>query len=211
MTNPNILKTDRSGSIMDMIVMTAEILKDGGIVVAPSETRYGLLGRIDRTETVERLYKLKKRPQTAAVAVFVKSKRIISNLARENKISKKLSDRFLPGPLTLVMKDKSGLAPPIVVDGKIGIRYSSSELITKILSIGDYYLTATSANISGCGDLETIDEIARSFGTDVDLYLDSGCLDAPPSTVVECLEDECLILREGAISKEKIMESIEGN
>jgi L-threonylcarbamoyladenylate synthase len=196
---------------MSMINMTAEILKNGGIVVAPSETKYGMLGRIDRAETIDRLYKLKKRPKTAAVAVFVKSRRDISNLACENKISKKLSDRFLPGPLTLVLKDKSGLAPPIVMNGKIGIRYSSSELITKILSAGDYYLTATSANISGCGDLETIDEIVRSFGTDVDLYLDSGCLNTPPSTVVECLENECLILREGAISKEKIMKSIEGN
>ena len=210
MTAPNILKTDRDQPTENLITLTAEILKNGGIVVAPSETRYGLLARIDDAEAINRLYDLKQRPETMATAIFVRSQNEISEFAYETKISKKLAADFLPGPLTLVLKNGSDYQPPVVVNNKIGIRCSSSVLIEKTVSAIDFNLTATSANISGGMDLETIDEIADAFGTRVDLYLDSGRLNSPPSTVVECIEDDYLILRAGAITDEKIKQSVAG-
>ncbi len=210
MTAPKILKTDRDQPTENLITVTADILKNGGIVVAPSETRYGLLGRIDNAETINRLYDLKKRPETMATAIFVSSRNEISEFGHETKISKKLAADFLPGPLTLVLKNKSDYRAPVVVNDKIGIRCSSSVFIEKILSAIDFNLTATSANISGSDDLETIDEIADVFGTDVDLYLDSGRLNSAPSTVVECIEDDYLILRAGTITEESIKKCIVG-
>ncbi len=210
MTTPKILKTDRALPTENLIALTAEILKNGGIIVAPSETRYGLLGRVDNVQTVSRLYDLKQRPETMATAIFIRSRNDISQFAFETKISKKLADDFLPGPLTLILKNKSGYQPPIVIKNKIGIRCSSSVFIEKILSAIDFNLTATSANISGGDEPETIDEILDSFGADVDLYIDSGRLNSPPSTVVECLDDNYLILRAGAITEKRINEKVAG-
>ncbi len=210
MTAPKILKTDRAQPTENLIAVTAEILKNGGIVVAPSETRYGLLGRIDNVKTVNRLYDLKQRPETMATAIFIRSRNHIPEFAFETKISKKLAEDFLPGPLTLVLKNKSGYQAPIVIKNKIGIRCSSSVFIKKILSAVDFNLTATSANISSGDEPETIDEIADIFGADVDLYLDSGRLNSRPSTVVECLGDNYLILRAGAITEEKIIQNVAG-
>jgi len=210
MTTPKILKTDRALPTENLIALTAEILKNGGIIVAPSETRYGLLGRVDNVQTVSRLYDLKQRPETMATAIFIRSRNDISQFAFETKISKKLADDFLPGPLTLILKNKSGYQSPIVIKNKIGIRCSSSVFIEKILSAIDFNLTATSANISGGDEPETIDEILDSFGADVDLYIDSGRLNSPPSTVVECLDDNYLILRAGAITEKRINEKVAG-
>jgi L-threonylcarbamoyladenylate synthase len=206
MTDPNIRKISCSNPAMDLIDSAVRILKEGGIVVAPTETRYGVLGRIDNEKTVEKIYRLKKRVPEEATAIFVRSREEISRFAYENENSKKLSQIFLPGPLTLVLRDKSGLPAPIVVDKKIGIRYSPSKVIMKILAGTDVNLTATSANISGNREAVTISEISQSFGLGVDLYLDSGRLDAQPSTVVDCSGKELRILREGAIAGKEIKE-----
>jgi len=210
MKNLNIRKIDPKRPGEKLIKMTAEILEKGGIIAAPTETQYGLLGRIDRTETVNRLYEMKKRPETMATAIFVRSKENIKNFGMETEISKKLAEDFLPGPMTLVLENKSNFAPPIVVNNKIGIRCSSSPFIENLLSSIDFNLTATSANISGGSELNSADEIAHTFGDDVDLYLDAGCLDSLPSTVVECIGDSFSILRHGIISKERINKSLAG-
>jgi L-threonylcarbamoyladenylate synthase len=208
MTDPNILKISCSDPATDLIDSAVRILKEGGIVVAPTETRYGVLGRIDNIKTVEKIYRLKKRAVEEATAIFVRSREEISRFAYENENSKKLSETFLPGPLTLVLRDKSGLPAPIVVDKKIGIRFSSSRVISKILAEIDVNLTATSANISGNKEAVTISEISQSFGGGVDLYFDSGLLDSPPSTVVDCSGKELRILREGAIASKELIETV---
>jgi L-threonylcarbamoyladenylate synthase len=211
MKNLIIRKIDAGRPAKELIEMTAEVLNKGGVVVAPTETKYGLLGCIDRAETVDRLYELKKRPETMATAIFVRSWDDISRFGLETRISKKLASDFLPGPLTLVLKNKSNYQPPIVVDGKIGIRCSSFPFMVKLLATADFNLTATSANLSGGEELDTIDDITGIFGNEIDLYLDAGRLNALPSTVVECIGDDLLILRKGAIAEHTIMESLMGN
>jgi L-threonylcarbamoyladenylate synthase len=211
MKNLNIRKIDAKRPAEELIVLPADILKKGGIVVAPTETKYGLLGRIDKTETIDKLYDLKKRPATMATAIFVRSQDEIFRFGMETKISKKLAADFLPGPLTLVLKNISDYHKPVVINNKIGVRYSSSPVMQKLLDAVDFNLTATSANLSGGDELDTIENIAEIFGDDVDLYLDAGRLNAPSSTVVQCINDEYQILREGAIAEDAITKSLMGN
>jgi L-threonylcarbamoyladenylate synthase len=211
MRNLNIRKIDAERPAEELIVLTAEILKNGGIVVAPTETKYGLLGRIDKSETIVKLYDLKKRPATMATAIFVRSHDEIARFGMETKISKKLAADFLPGPLTIVLKNISDYQKPVVVDNKIGIRYSPSPVIKKLLDAIDFFLTATSANLSGGDDLDKVENIAGMFGNDVDLYLDAGRLNAPSSTVVQCINDDYQILREGAIVGDAVTKSLMGN
>lgn len=208
MNDLNILKISKSRPDNKIIDQAARILDKGGIVVAPTETRYGLLGRIDNPDVLKKLYGLKGRQGRQPSAVFVRDQEEIFEFGCENKLSRTLAQQFLPGPLTLVLKDKSGYPEPIVVGGKIGIRFSSSLVIAKILNKVKFNITATSANISGGKELETIEEIAAVFRSNVDLYLDGGHLDSLPSTVVDCSCDTYKILRSGAFTREEIKKKI---
>jgi len=93
-----------------------------------------------------------------------------------------------------------------VVEGKIGLRFSSSPVVQALVDAVDLPLTATSANRYGQPELETVAEIALSLGEDVDLYLDAGVLNKPTSTVVDCTGREPCLIREGYILKEKVEE-----
>ncbi|RKX22290.1 MAG: threonylcarbamoyl-AMP synthase [Candidatus Zixiibacteriota bacterium] len=206
------MKTDKiikAGLIFEdskLLLQIISSLKNNQIIVAPTETRYGLLVRADNKTALENLYKMKQRPSFMPTAVFVKSLKEIDDLAIMNEISTKLTNRFLPGPLTLVLKAKIVFPEPVVVNNKIGIRYSPSEIINKIVNSVDFPLTATSANLSGQNENETMEEIYQTFGQKVDFYLDEGRLNSLSSTVVDCSENRCHILRAGAIDNNKIMD-----
>jgi len=108
--------------------------------------------------------------------------------------------------LTLVLKAGISGSPPLVIDGKIGIRISLAPVIRELLKKVSFPLSATSANISGASEPESIEEIVDMFGEKVDLYLDGGNLTSLPSTVIDCSGDEPLILREGSITKNQVEE-----
>lgn len=186
------------------VLRAARVIADGGLVVAPTETRYGLLVRGDNDAAVERLFELKGRQIKIPTALFVNSRSEIGRLGLVTPIAQDLSDEFLPGPLTLVLASHVNWPAPRVVDGKIGIRLSSSTLIQHLVDAVEAPLTATSANLSGHPNRETIHDIHSDFGDRVDLYIDGGPLTGPVSTVVECIEDSYRILRAGAIPIEEI-------
>ena len=200
MIPPRVLPVDPAHPEEKIIIMAAEILAKGGMIVAPTETRYGLLARYDDSGAVRRLLNLKQRTPDQATAIFIRSREEISSLAVETDISGRLAASFLPGPLTLVLKARAGLPQPIVVQGKIGVRISSSPVIIQILERVHSYLTATSANISGQVEPITALEISELFGAEVELYLEAGELSGPVSTVVDCSGEDFVILRQGAIN-----------
>jgi L-threonylcarbamoyladenylate synthase len=186
------------------IARAVSALCDGLLVVAPTETRYGLLARADNPDALELMMAAKRRPLSMPVAVFSPSVHRIPQLAVMSKQGKMLADKFLPGPITLVLEDRSQLPPPCVQKKKIGVRVSSSRVISEIIEQVAFPVTATSANLSGEIDAETIDDIVIALRDSVALYLDGGRLANPVSTVVDCTVDPVAILREGAISRSTI-------
>jgi L-threonylcarbamoyladenylate synthase len=188
----------------DTIRRAAEILRAGGLVVAPTETRYGLLARVDLDAAIEKLFEIKGRSQGTPTAIFVSSLAEMERYATVNSLARELVAEFLPGPLTIVLAATVAWSAPRVVDGRIGFRWSTSPYIREMLRLTDAPLTATSANRSGSPDAETVQEIASEFGDKIDLYIDGGRLTGPVSTVVECIGESCRILRIGAISAHQI-------
>ncbi|UCE23300.1 MAG: threonylcarbamoyl-AMP synthase [Candidatus Zixiibacteriota bacterium] len=205
MMSPKIDTIEYSAPDQSTVDQAAAILDRGGLIVAPTETRYGLLARADDREAVSRLYGIKGRPMTMPTAIFVKDVNGISRYGRLNAAARRLAEKFLPGPLTLVLEATASLGEPLVVDRKIGIRLSSAPFIQSLVETVKFPVTATSANISGDQELETIEEIARAFGGKIDLYVDVGVLDNPVSTVVDASEDNPVILRSGAIAESEIL------
>ncbi len=204
MTPPCIKRINPFNPNRSIMEEASGILNRDGIVVAPTETRYGLLGRADHPVVMEKIYFLKNRPKEMPTAVFVHSKYMISEFADETDISISLAERFLPGPLTLVLKAHTDFGAPIVINGKIGIRCSSSRIIAAVIERVSFPVCATSANLSGREEPTTIEEIAKQFGGHVDMYLDAGPLDGQTSTVVDCSGDDVQILRRGAVGDKEI-------
>lgn len=204
MTSPKIDTIEYSSPDQKVIEKAASLLAEGSLVVAPTETRYGLLARADRPEVLSRLYVVKGRPANLPTAIFVGELKEAEKYGYVNSAARRLAEKFLPGPLTLVIKAKNKLEEPLVVEGKIGIRMSSAPFIQQLVHKVDFPVTATSANPSGDQDLETIEEIARAFGGKIDMYVDVGVLDNPVSTVIDVSSDSPVVLRQGAVAESEI-------
>lgn len=211
MTRALIRVIERVRPQHDIIMLAAGILSRNGIIVAPTETKYGLMANIDDESSIERLFELKQRAKDIPTAVFVRSRAQIGKFGEENDISRRLAECFLPGPLTIVLKACCSYPPPVVVDNKVGIRYSSSPVVREILGQSNLNLTATSANISKGGEPEAIEEIVSLFGDKIDLYLDAGPLGSISSTVIDCTGKNYKILRSGAISDAEMAAALKGN
>lgn len=198
------LRIDAASPDPGMIDRAAGILTDGGFVVAPTETRYGLLTRADSPDTVRQLYLLKGRSRKAPIAAFVKDVATAKKLGEFTEAADEIASQFLPGPVTLVMKARPDAPQPIVVDGRVGLRVSSSAVVQALLVRSGVLLTATSANRSGLAEHEDVSQISYVFGDAVGAYLDAGPLTGPVSTVVDCTISPVRIIRAGAVRRTDI-------
>ena len=187
-----------------VIERAASLLREGHLVVAATETLYGLLARADDPKAVARVCDAKQRPGDLPMAVFVDSVEAMSRFAEVTPVASVLASRFLPGPVTLVLTAALTWKPPLVVDRRIGLRVSSSPVIQALLDKTGIPLTATSANLSSRGGGLTVHDVEAALGSRVDLLLDSGRLTSVPSTVVDCSADPVRLLRTGAVSPDEI-------
>ena len=179
------------------------VLNEGGVVVCPTETRYGLLARADREESVAKVYQIKGRDINKPISVFIPHVGFLKYYAIATPIAQRLAALFLPGPLTLVLDVLENANVPVARGGKVGIRISGAPLIAAVAERADYAITATSANLSGEPIPATIEEAQEQLGEQVDLYVDGGPLAEPESTVVDC-SDGCVVLREGSVARKQI-------
>ncbi len=207
----NIRRINAAKPEQDILVEGSRILIKGGVIMAPTETKYGLLGRIDNPPTLEKIYAIKQRSYQNPTAIFIGSRKDMMKFGWHNNISEKLSQKLLPGPMTIILKARPQFSEPIAVNGKIGLRFSSSPVINRLLELTGLYLTATSANLSGENSLESIETAAALFGDKIDLYLDAGPLEGDASTVIDCSDSGYRILRKGRITAEEIEQNLEIN
>ncbi len=208
MTDQLIAVVDVGAPDSEIISRAVDVLTADGLIVAPTETRYGLLARADKADVVEKVYRAKKRALSEPIAIFVGSLEMITHYAQLNPPAQFLASLFLPGPLTLVLSGLPQWCGPVARDGKVGIRISPAPVICEITERVGFPLTATSANISGAAEPSSIDEIFHALGSAIDLYLDGGVLDGALSTVVDCSGDNPRILRKGAIDEREIIRAL---
>ncbi len=211
MTRVQTLRVDPAGSPDEVVCRAVSILRDGGLVVAPTETRYGLLARADRTDVLNRLLETKRRAPDRAISVFVPTVADIDSYAVMTPIATKLAASFLPGPLTLVLEATGPEQPPLVVNGKIGIRVSSATIVNLIVTRLGLPVSATSANLSGEGGADSINGIIDSLAEEIDLCIDCGPLKGEPSTVVDASGVVPQILRSGSITETEILAVVTGS
>lgn len=171
-----------------------QALKQGNVVIYPTDTLYALGADATNPQAIEKVYKIKGRDKNKPLSIAVGSIEDIEKYAYTTPLSKKLAQTFLPGPLTLVLKKKDTLAPNLTSDETIAIRVLNHPLFEYI----SFPLTATSANISGKDTPETLKAIEKEL-KEIKVGIDGGTLNGNPSTIVDCRGEKPLVLREGAI------------
>lgn len=206
MGQSEIVAFDANRNKTEVVEKAAQVLNSGGLVVAPTETKYGLLAKIDDLDAVNRLFDVKGRDENKPSAVFIPSVNVLKKYSLLSRKALILAEKFLPGPLTLILKSKQDFGKFFTLNKMTGFRISSSQLITNLVQrVGP--LSATSANLSGKKEGDTIAEIREQLGDKIELYIDAGKLNNPASTVVSVIEDQVKILREGAIGTKQILDA----
>lgn len=185
----------------------AEALRKGGIVAYPTDTIYGLGVDPFNAGAVERLKELKGREKKKPISVIVPDVAHINACAVMNDTAKALAEKFLPGPLTLVMPIKR-MSPDITLNDSVGVRVPNDEFCLALAREFGHPYTTTSANKAGQGVPRNVDELMTHFRFELDkiaVIIDGGPRSSPnPSTVVSCIGDTPYILREGALSREEL-------
>lgn len=207
MISGEVLSVRNAQSSAAAISRVVDALTSGQAVVAPTETRYALMVRADSSEALAQITKIKGRPGGMPSAIFMRDLSAADAWVEVNPEFRALAERFLPGPLTVLARARRAMAPEISKNGKVGIRISSSPVIQALTKAVSFPLTATSANLTGETENETISEIVEAFGASVALYLDGGKCSSTVSTVVDSTCHPPRVLREGAISEAEILKA----
>jgi L-threonylcarbamoyladenylate synthase len=188
----------------------AAVLNKGGIIIYPTETLYGLGTLAVNEESVEKVFSVKGRVQGRPIPILVRDKEMLFEFVEVTDEAVRLIEKFLPGPLTLVLRQKRDL--PYLISagtGKIAIRISRHPFVKRLFDFLSKPLTSTSANISDQENIFSFDKIRETFDGKVELIVDSGNLpQSKGSTVVDLTVKPAFISREGDIEKEKLKEFI---
>ena len=181
------------------------VLKNGGLLVYPTETLYGIGADASNQEAITKLTEYKNRPFGKPYSVAVTDKVMAEKYVKLNNVAIDLYKRFLPGPLTVISMGRHVLAKGVESeDGTLGIRIPDYKLITDIVKKFDKPITSTSANASYKKRPYKISDILENISAKqqslIDLVIDVGELPHnDPSTVIDTTLDDPVTLRQGEI------------
>jgi L-threonylcarbamoyladenylate synthase len=184
----------------EVVLDALRVLREGGVVAYPTETFYGLGVDARSALACRRLFELKGRPEEKALPCIVSGLAQFEESARGlGGAALALARKFWPGPLTLVVEARPGLAASSP-DGSVAMRVSSVRLARDLAEGLGAPITATSANRSGLPPAMTAFEVDARLGSETDLILDGGpCPGGLPSTIVDVRESSPRLLREGRV------------
>ena len=205
-----------SNCSIDSLNIAAQALKDGSLVVFPTETVYGLGANATNALAVARIYEVKGRPADHPLIVHIGDlKHLEQWVAEIPKYAIDLARAFWPGPMTLILK-RSELAKDFITGNQdtVGIRIPDNSLALGLLQafhdLGGTGIAAPSANRFGQVSPTTAAAVQEEIGdflADSDLVLDGGSSEVGlESTIIDCTTDAPRVLRPGAITIEMIEE-----
>ena len=192
---------------LENLSAAVQVLKGGDVIVFPTETLYGLGADALNDAAVEKVFQLKGRDPRNPIPVLVADQKMLHTLvAKIPTVAQKLMDRYWPGPLTLVLPGRKNIPKPLCnPTGGIAVRISSQPIAALLIKGLGRPLTATSANPSGKEPARTLQEAKTYFADWVELFVDGGTLTSKSgSTVVEVIEDNVKVVREGEISASEL-------
>jgi len=180
------------------LARVARRLETGALVAFPTETVYGLGCLPEHEQSVARIYALKERPADRPLAFYLAGTRdLLARPTRPSPEAACLIERFLPGPLTVLLEDKTGATA--------GFRISPNRVLTALIAAVGRPLVGTSANLSGAPSPTTAGQVLDAFRGRIEVVLDAGPTElGTDSTVIDCTTSPPVIVREGAIAAAEI-------
>lgn len=188
-----------------MIEEFEEILNNGGALVLPTETVYGIFAKALDETAVNHVYQLKKRPRDKAMNLNVADYQTILEFSKEQpSYLKDLFEAFLPGPLTIILKANNKV-PVWINSGKstVGFRLPNHSLTADLIKKTGP-LIGPSANISGNKSGKEFASILAAFDHEVAGYEDDQAITGQDSTIVDLSGEKAKILRQGALTVDEL-------
>ncbi|MBT1180621.1 threonylcarbamoyl-AMP synthase [Bifidobacterium sp. CP2] len=198
------------------LALAASIVRDGGLVVIPTDTVYGIAGDPRDRRAIDRIYRLKRRPRFKALQVLLADIADIDGLGLDLPVPlNRLAARFMPGAFSPIAVAREGCTlGTLAGDGTQGVRVPNSQAALRVLAATGP-LAASSANLSGGQSAQTVHEAVEAFGDSVSLYLDGGATPGHVASTVVAADpherDGIRILREGIIPQSAIRAALHVN
>ena len=198
-----IFKVNPKSPDKGVICQCAGIIRSGGLVAFPTETVYGLGASLENKAAVKELYKVKNRPKSKPFTVHISG---LSAIKRSGcavtKKTRALIDKFWPGPLTIILKSKSGK--------KMGFRMPANRVALELIKSSGVRILAPSANLSGSCPPQCAKEVLKSLDGRIDALIDAGrAAIGVESTVVDLTVEPIKVLRRGAIKEADLLKAYE--
>jgi L-threonylcarbamoyladenylate synthase len=190
----------------------ASVLNNGGLVVFPTDTVYGLAAKVMDSAAIERIYDVKGRELTKAIAVLIGDQSQLNEVADQiTNQTQHLLKYFWPGALTAVVKKRPEIPISLSTNLTLGVRMPDFDFARILIKkVGP--LATTSANISGFDAAINAEMAYKQLDGKVDLIIDGGfCSGGVASTVIDCTDESFRILRAGAITEEQIRAVLKQN
>lgn len=192
------VKIDPKNPDKGIIDSAAKAIREGALVVFPTETVYGIAANLLDNKAIGNLYKIKNRPFDKPFTVHISDIKIIRKMGcKVTEEAKALIDKFWPGPLTIILRSKSGKT--------IGFRMPANRIALELIRASGVPIAAPSANLSGEKAPTSAQDALKNLDGKVDIILDGGKTDiGVESTVIDLTSMPPRILREGSIKAEDL-------
>lgn len=192
----------------EVMNLAATVLRDGGVLVFPTETVYGLGALADSCFGPHELFEVKVRPTDLPIPLLVETEDALDTYGVDvPEYAHRLAHEFWPGAITLVVKASEAVPKDFrAPDGTIGLRSPDHLVVMELIRAAGGPIFATSANTHGNPAPGSFDDIEPRIIAHADLALDAGETEHQvASTVVLCTGDEPVVVREGAIPADKVL------
>ncbi len=191
------------------IEKAAQIVNQGGIIIFPTDTVYGIGCNPYNSKAVKKIYKIKSRQTTKPLPVLTYSIKTAEKIVEFDQLTKKIVEKFWPGPLTVILKvtDKK-IVESLNLDEKIAIRVPDHRCTLELLKKCDF-IVGTSANVSGDLPYTNPDECLKNLHS-FDIFVDGGIIASErsgESTIIEIKDGEVVVIRQGSLTKDEILQS----
>jgi tRNA threonylcarbamoyl adenosine modification protein (Sua5/YciO/YrdC/YwlC family) len=181
-----------------LIRKAVEIMRDGGVIIYPTDTVYGLGCALFNKKGIDKIYEIKRRNRKQPLSFVCADLKDISRYARVSDFAYKTMKRLLPGPYTFIL-EASRLVPKIILPKRLttGIRVPDNQICLSLVRELGQPIISTSVTTEDGEVLSDPCEIKEKFGKRVDLIIDGGILASEPSSVISLVDDIIEIIRVG--------------
>jgi len=193
-----LLNINTQNPQMRLIRKAVDVLRDGGVIIYPTDTVYGLGCDLSNKRGIERIYELKRRSKKQPLSFVCADLKDISRYALVSDYAYKTMRRLLPGPYTFIL-EASRLVPRIILPKRqtTGIRVPDHPICLALVQELGRPIISTSVKSDEGELLNDPYMISEKFSNRVDLIIDGGIIPAKPSSVISLVDDEIEILRIG--------------